>query len=151
MRRHVRKIREKAGKGFHKVKEKTKHVVYRTKYVVVKVKERARSVKEKFNKKDVAQMLTSLFVIIQIYTFRPVFPNVQKALLVFGISIITSGIILWLVAGKREMFKHLLAGTVIVIILSLASGYVLGIKPEGIIIASSAALPVATMVDLLKR
>jgi hypothetical protein len=56
-----------------------------------------------------------------------------------------------LVTGKKEMWKHLIAGILIVITLSAISGLVLNIEIEGIIIAASVALPVASMVDLLKR
>ena len=144
-------MRKYIKRGFHKIKEKTKHVTYKTKYVIVKVRERTRSAKDKFNKKDVAQMLTSLFVIIQVYAFKTVLFDIDKTIIIFGLSLVTSAIILWISAGRKEMVKHLLAGIIIVIVLSGISGYILGIKLEGMIIAASAALPVAAMVDLLKK
>ena len=107
-------------------------------------------VKQQFTRKEVARMLTSLFVIIQIYAFRGEFFELHRGLLILLTSVITSSIVLLLYVGKNEMWKHLLAGILISFALASISALILGIKLEGIVIATAAALPVSTMVNVLK-
>ncbi|MEM5793024.1 MAG: ATP cone domain-containing protein [Candidatus Aenigmatarchaeota archaeon] len=106
-------------------------------------------IKRIFNKKDIAQMLTSLFVIIQIYVIESVSVPIWQALSVLFISIFTNMLILWLIEGK-EMWKHLISGFVVVTILSAIIGSILQENLSSIIVAMSVGLPVSAMVDVLK-
>lgn len=105
---------------------------------------------EKFDKRDIAQMLTSLFVIIQVFALeKNIFP-LEKTLMVFSVSIATCSLILLLTVGMREMWKHIFSGILIVLLLSIISGYILSVSLEDMIIAASVGLPVATMVNVLR-
>ncbi len=107
-------------------------------------------VRQQFTKKEVARMLTSLFVIIQIYAFRGEYFEISKGLLILSLSIVTSSIVLLLYVGKIEMWKHLFVGILVSLILSTTAALILNVKLEGIVVAASAALPVSTMVNVLK-
>ncbi len=107
-------------------------------------------VRQQFTRKEVARMLTCLFVIIQIYAFRTDFFPLNRSLLILSVSIIVSSIVLWLYVGRSEMWKHLIVGILISLSLSAIAGLILNIELEGVIIATSAALPVSTMVNVLR-
>jgi len=102
-----------------------------------------------FNRKDIAQMLTSLFIIIQVYVIETVEIPLSQAIPVLITSSITCGVILWFIEG-RQLWKHLISGFIVVSLLSLIVGIILGITLPEFIIAISAGLPVAAMVDVLK-
>ena len=105
--------------------------------------------KKVFNRKDIAQMLTSLFVIIQIYVLETVRLTFYQAIPVMMTSIITCVVILWLIEGK-QLWKHFGSGLVLVSLLSLIVGLILGVDGPSVLIAISVGLPVAAMVDLLR-
>ncbi len=107
-------------------------------------------VRQQFTRKEVARMMTCLFVIIQIYSFRAEYFSLNRGLLILLTSVITSSIVLWLYVGRIEMWKHLITGILISVSLSVIGALILDIKLEGIVIAASAALPISTMVNVLK-
>jgi len=74
-------------------------------------KNKMRPIRRVFSKKDIAQMLTSLFVIIQIYVLEKIDIPFVQGIPVLISSFFTCMIILWLVEG-RELWKHLISAAV---------------------------------------
>jgi hypothetical protein len=105
-------------------------------------------IKRMFNRNDIAQMLTSLFVIIQIYVLETVEIPFFQGIPVLVSSLMTCSLILWLIEGT-EMWKHLISGFLLVTILSVIVGGILEVTAADIIIAISVGLPVAAMVDVI--
>jgi len=115
-----------------------------------KIKKKSRSIYDRFDRKDVAQMLTSIFVIVQVFTLRTTEFGLSQSLLLFTSSLIVCGLIVWIMAGK-DFLKHLFVGVVIVSIFSFLIGYFLSETIEKMLIAFALGLPVATMVNALKK
>jgi len=111
-------------------------------------KNKIKPMKRVFNRKDIAQMLTSLFVIIQIYVIESVTVSFSQAIPVLITSLITCSAILWLIEGK-QMLRHLIFGFILVSLLSLIVGEILDVDEPEILLAISVGLPVAAMVDVL--
>ena len=125
-------MRKKIKGGFHRIKKRT-HTVY-----------------DKFDRKDIAQMLTSIFIIIQVFTLRIAEYEFTQSFLLFVSSIIVCGLIVWLMA-KKDFLKHIGTGVLVVGIFSLLIGYILNEPIEKMLIAFAVGLPVAAMVDLLRK
>jgi len=113
-------------------------------------KNKIKPMKRVFNQKDIAQMLTSLFVIIQIYVIESVTVSFNQTIPVLITSLITCSAILWLIEGK-QMLKHLIFGFILVSLLSLIVGKLLDVDKPEILLAISAGLPVAAMVDVIRN
>jgi len=113
-------------------------------------KNKIKPMKRVFNRKDIAQMLTSLFVIIQIYVIESVTVSFSQAIPVLITSLITCSAILWLIEGK-QMLRHLIFGFILVSLLSLIVGKLLDVDKPEILLAISAGLPVAAMVDVIRN
>ena len=111
-------------------------------------KNKIKPMKRVFNRKDIAQMLTSLFVIIQIYVIESVTVSFSQAIPVLITSLITCSAILWLIEGK-QMLRHLIFGFILVSLLSLIVGEILDVDKPEVLLAISVGLPVAAMVDVL--
>ena len=116
---------------------------------LIHAKNKIKPIKRIFNRKDVAQMLTSLFVIIQVYVMGSVNVALVQAIPILITSLITCAVILRLIEG-RQMWKHLISGFILVTLLSFVTGVILNSKKPDILIAISVGLPVAAMVDVLK-
>ena len=116
---------------------------------LIHARNKIKPIKRIFNKKDVAQMLTSLFMIINVYVLESTDLTFTESFLVLILSFFTSMIILWLIEGK-EMWKHLTAGIIVVSILSTIVGIILKVNLPSILVAISVGLPVAAMVDVLR-
>jgi len=125
------------------MKERIKHGVHR-------IKKKTRAIYDAFDKKDVAQMLTSLFVIVQFFSFPISGFEFHQSLSLFFTSVVVCGIIVWLIA-KNDFLDHLIAGILIVGIFSFLIGLVLNEPIENIMVAMTIGLPVATMVNVLKK
>jgi len=125
------------------MKERIKHGVHR-------IKERARPIYDAFDKKDIAQMLTSLFVIVQIFVIPIAELELHQSFLLVVTSLFVCGIIVWLIS-KKDFLDHLLWGVLIVGSFSFLIGLILNQSIQNILIAMTVALPVATMVNVLKK
>ncbi len=125
-------MRKKIKHGFHGMKKKT-YVIY-----------------DKFDRKDIAQMLSSLFVIVQVFTLRTTQYGFNQAILLFVVSVFVCGLIVWLMA-RSYFLKHLVAGVLIVGIFSFLIKIVLNESVEKMLIAFAVGLPVAAMVNALKK
>ncbi len=102
-----------------------------------------------FDRKDIAQMLTSLFVIIQVYVLDPVSLSFQDSIPVLFTSMGTCLVILWLME-RDEIWKHFVFGLVLVSLLSTIVGLILNVDLPNILTAISVGLPVAAMVNMLR-
>lgn len=102
-----------------------------------------------FDKKDISQILTSLFAIIQVYVFDITFLPLQTVSLILLVSLTTCGIVLWLNVGKYEAWKHLITSSFSVSLLALIIGIILNARVEEMLLAISVGMPVAAMVDVI--
>lgn len=125
-------MKEKIKRSVHKIKKKT-HEIY-----------------DRFDKGDIAQMLTSIFVIVQIFSIPISEYELYQSFLLFVTSVVVCGLIVWLIA-KKDFLKHLAAGVLIVGTFSFLIGLILNQSIENIFIAMTVGLPVATMVNVLKK
>ncbi|MCX6821654.1 MAG: hypothetical protein NTW30_02640 [Candidatus Aenigmarchaeota archaeon] len=125
------------------MKEKIKHVAG-------KIKKKTHEIYDKFDKKDVAQMFTCIFVIFQVFTFPLTRYKLYQSFLLLVTSIVVCGFIVRLIA-KKDYLNHLTAGILIVTILSFLIGIILAHPIENILVAMAISLPVAALVDLLKK
>ncbi len=125
------------------MKRKIKHNIHR-------LREKTLLIYDRFDKKDVAQMLTSIFVIVQVFTIRTLQIELGQSFLLFVSSLVVCGLILWIMAG-RDFLKHLLVGIVIVGTFSFLIGYFLNESIQKMLIAFALGLPLATMVNALKK
>jgi len=125
-------MRKKIKHGFHRIKEKT------------------RVIHDRFDRKDIAQMLTSIFIVVQVFTLRTAQYEFNQSLVLFVSSIAVCGLIVWIMA-RKDFYKHLVAGILIVGIFSFSIGYILNESIEKMLIAFSVGLPVAAMVNALKK
>ncbi len=94
-------------------------------------------------------MLSSIFIILQVYLLPTTAPELNETIILTIISSIVCGIILYLVSNKNFL-KHLFSGMIIVSILSFVIGAVLSEKINMILTSISISLPAATIVDALK-
>ena len=111
-------------------------------------KNKIKPIKRVFNRKDIAQMLTSLFVIIQVYSQELIKISFFQGLSVLATSFLTCMAILYFVEG-RQMWKHVISGFTLVSLLSIIIGTILEATFTDVIIAISVGLPVAAMVDVI--
>jgi len=125
------------------MKRKTKHNIYKVKKITYKIY-------DKFDRNDIAQMLTSIFIVVQVFVLRTSEYEFNQSLILFFPSIIVSGIILWIIA-RQDFYKHFLTGFLIVGTFSFLLGYILNASVEKMLIAFALGLPVATTVDALKK
>ncbi len=104
---------------------------------------------DRFDKKDIAQMLTSIFVIFQVYLYPITPPPFISDVVLFFTSLVVCFIVLKITAEK-DVYKHLIAGLIISTVLSVLIGVTL-LKSVGImLIAIAIGLPAASMIDSLK-
>jgi len=111
-------------------------------------KNKIKPIKRVFNRKDIAQMLTSLFVIIQVYSQELIKISFFQGVSVLTISSLTCMTILYFVEG-RQMWKHVIFGFTLVSLLAMIVGITLNAEVTDVIIAISVGLPVAAMVDVI--
>lgn len=154
----TRKIREWAenqpGKIVHSVEIERKIIDntkddYKDTLISFLVHGRTKSVERIFDRRDIAQMLTSLFVIIQVYVLNPVVLTFQESVPVLFTSMGTCLVILWLLE-RKDIWKHFFFGLLLVSLLSAITGLILNVSFPGILIAISVGLPVAAMVNVLR-
>ena len=111
-------------------------------------KNKIKPIKRVFSKKDIAQMLTSLFVIIQVYSQELIKISFFQGLSILTTSFLTCMTILYFTEGK-QMWKHVIFGFTIVSLLAMIVGTILESTVIDVIIAISVGLPVAAMVDVI--
>lgn len=116
---------------------------------LVHAKNKISPIKRAFGRNDIAQMLTSLFVIIQVFVLETIKIPFLQTVQVLIASFLTCMAILWLVEGK-QMWKHLTSGFILVSLLASLIGVILGASIADVIIAISVGLPVAAMIDVLR-
>ena len=104
---------------------------------------------DKFDRKDIAQMLSSIFIILQVFLLPTLIPSIEKSIFLLIISLLTCIIILYLIS-KTDFLKHLVMSIFVVGILSFVIGFLLNKNINYILIAFSIGLPVAAMVNALK-
>ncbi|MBL7169695.1 MAG: hypothetical protein ISS48_01620 [Candidatus Aenigmarchaeota archaeon] len=116
---------------------------------LIYAKNKIKPIKQVFNKKDISQVLASLFVILQIYALDVIFVPFDRGVPIFFTSLFTCGLILRLNVEKKEMWKHLITGVISVALLSVLTGSILGVRPEEMLLAISVGMPVAAAIDTL--
>lgn len=119
----------------------------RVKYGFYKVKEKTY---DKFDQRDVAQMLTSLFVITQVFVINIPSISFNQAIMIAIFSSAVCVLILRIIS-KSDFLKHFVAGALIVGISSMFLGYILNTTAVKILVAFSIGFPVAAMVNVLKQ
>jgi len=125
------------------MREKIKHGVYR-------VREKTRTISDRFDKNDIAQMLTSIFVIVQVFSIPHYEFELYQSFPLFLTSVVVCGFIVWLIA-RKDFLTHLMVGILIVSVFSFLIDYILSQSITSIFIAMTVGLPVATMVNALKK
>lgn len=128
------------------LKKHVKHIKSHAK----RIKKRTREIYDKFDNKDIAQMLTSVFVILQVFTGCTVNIVMKQSLLLVTLSVLASAIIIWIVM-KRDFIKHIIAGIAIVALFSYTIGSFMGASIDRMLIAFAVGLPVATTVNILRK
>jgi hypothetical protein len=113
-------------------------------------KKKTHKFSDRFDKKDIAQMLTSIFVIVQIFSIPHHEFELLQSFSLFFVSVIVCGFIVWLISSK-DFLTHLLVGILIVTLFSFLIGFVLNQSINTVFIAMTVGLPVATMVNALKE
>ena len=114
------------------------------------LRKKTRKIYDRFDRKDVAQMFTSVFVILQVIVIPIINFEINQSILLAVLSIVICGVIIWII-GRDDFLKHLVVGIIIVGILSFLIGFILNASLEKILVTFAIGLPVATTVNALKE